>query len=93
MPDERRSSSRDVSAIFVPADPLKSKYVFLSTDYDNYAGVFHCQHLAKIVHRRNVYVLSRTPQIDELFVEKVRAIGLPDSILDLGLTDLCTVHV
>ncbi|XP_043190061.1 apolipoprotein D-like [Amphibalanus amphitrite] len=53
-------------------NPLKSKYVIISTDYDNYAGVFHCQHWAKLVHRRNVYVLSRTRDIEEIYIEKIR---------------------
>lgn len=69
-------------------NPFKSKYVFISTDYDNYAGVFHCQHLARIIHRRNVYVMSRTPKIDELFVEKIRRRML---VFDLDPEQLETV--
>ncbi|XP_037093294.1 apolipoprotein D-like [Pollicipes pollicipes] len=76
-------------------NPLSSKYVFMTTDYDNYAGVFHCQHAAKIVHRRNVYVLSRTPAVDEMFVEKVRRRMLvfdlePDHLDEVGHADCIT---
>jgi len=53
-------------------NPVRSKYIFMNTDYASYAGVFHCQHAGGIVHRRNVYVLSRNPSVSDKDIEQVR---------------------
>lgn len=43
------------------------------TDYNNYAGVFTCQKLA-FAHRQSASILSRLPNLDKMYVDKVRAI-------------------
>jgi apolipoprotein D and lipocalin family protein len=43
------------------------------TDYDNYAGIFTCQKLA-FSHRQSASILSRLPNLDKMYVDKVRAI-------------------
>jgi hypothetical protein len=43
------------------------------TDYDNYAGVFTCQKMA-FAHRQSASILSRLPNLDKMYVDKVRAI-------------------
>jgi hypothetical protein len=43
------------------------------TDYDNYAGVFTCQKLA-FAHRQSASILSRSPNLDKIYMDKVRAI-------------------
>jgi len=43
------------------------------TDYNNYAGVFTCQKMA-FAHRQSASILSRLPNLDKVYVDKVRAI-------------------
>jgi hypothetical protein len=43
------------------------------TDYNNYAGVFTCQKMA-FAHRQSASILSRLPNLDKMYVDKVRAI-------------------
>jgi hypothetical protein len=54
------------------------------TDYDNYAGVFTCQKLA-FAHRQSASILSRSPNLDKMYVDKVRAIRLTVIMQDLQM--------
>lgn len=40
------------------------------TDYDTFAGIFTCQKLA-FAHRQSATLLSRTKDLDKLYVDKV----------------------
>ncbi|XP_069678986.1 apolipoprotein D-like [Periplaneta americana] len=49
-----------------------ASYIVLMTDYENYAGVFTCQKLA-FAHRQSASILSRTPTLDKVYVDKIRS--------------------
>ncbi|CAG2059420.1 unnamed protein product [Timema podura] len=49
-----------------------ASYTVISTDYNNYAGVFTCQKLA-FAHRQSATILSRTPTLEKAMVDKVRS--------------------
>lgn len=40
------------------------------TDYETFAGIFTCQKLA-FAHRQSATLLSRTKELDKMFVDKV----------------------
>lgn len=40
------------------------------TDYETFAGIFTCQRLA-FAHRQSATLLSRTKDLDKMFVDKV----------------------
>lgn len=48
-----------------------ASYTVLATDYLSYAAVFTCQKLA-FAHRRSATILSRTKDLDKVFVDKMR---------------------
>ncbi|XP_028036534.1 apolipoprotein D-like [Bombyx mandarina] len=48
-----------------------ASYTVLATDYTTYAAVFTCQKLA-FAHRRSATILSRTKELDKMFVDKMR---------------------
>lgn len=48
-----------------------ASYIVFMTDYDNFAGVFTCQKLA-FAHRQSASILSRSPNLDKIYVDKVR---------------------
>ncbi|XP_049766625.1 apolipoprotein D-like [Schistocerca cancellata] len=49
-----------------------ASYTVFATDYENYAGVFTCQKLA-FAHRQSASILSRSPTLDKMYVEKIRS--------------------
>lgn len=54
-------------------------YTVMATDYTKYAAVFTCQKLA-FAHRRSATILSRTKELDRIYVDKVRYIIYVDSV-------------
>ncbi|XP_037292807.1 apolipoprotein D-like [Manduca sexta] len=48
-----------------------ASYTILGTDYSTYAAIFTCQKLA-FAHRRSATILSRTKELDRMFVDKMR---------------------
>ncbi|CAG5024496.1 unnamed protein product [Parnassius apollo] len=48
-----------------------ASYTVLSTDYTTYAAIFTCQKLA-FAHRRSATILSRTKELDKMYVDKMR---------------------
>lgn len=48
-----------------------ASYIVFMTDYVNYAGVFTCQKLA-FAHRQSASILSRLPNLDKIYVDKIR---------------------
>ncbi|XP_037292794.1 apolipoprotein D-like, partial [Manduca sexta] len=51
---------------------VAASYTILGTDYSStYAAIFTCQKLA-FAHRRSATILSRTKELDRMFVDKMR---------------------
>lgn len=50
----------------------KGDYVVYDTDYDTYAAIYECQQLSSLMHRKSASILSRTPSLDQTFVNRVR---------------------
>nr|UEP64335.1 teratocyte lipocalin [Cotesia flavipes] len=48
-----------------------ASYTVVATDYDTYAAIFTCQKLA-FAHRRSATILSRSKELDKIFVDKMR---------------------
>lgn len=48
-----------------------ASYVVLATDYDTYAAIFTCQSIL-FGHRRSATILSRTKELDRIYVDKLR---------------------
>lgn len=52
-------------------DPIgESDFTIFMTDYETYAGIFTCQKLT-FAHRQSATLLSRTRDLDKLYVDKV----------------------
>ncbi|XP_026333144.1 apolipoprotein D-like [Hyposmocoma kahamanoa] len=49
-----------------------ASYTVMATDYSTYAAIFTCQKLA-FAHRRSATILSRTKELDRIYVDKMRA--------------------
>ncbi|VVC90455.1 apolipoprotein D-like [Leptidea sinapis] len=49
-----------------------ASYTILATDYTKYAAVFTCQTLT-FAHRRSATILSRSKELDRMFVDKMRS--------------------
>ncbi|XP_041972492.1 apolipoprotein D-like isoform X2 [Aricia agestis] len=49
-----------------------ASYTVMSTDYNTYAAVFTCQKLA-FAHRRSATILSRSKELDRMYVDKMRS--------------------
>lgn len=49
-----------------------ASYKVLMTDYDNFAGIYTCQKMA-FVNRQSASILSRTPTLDKMYIDKIRA--------------------
>ena len=49
----------------------KGDYIVVGTDYVTYAGIYDCQPLTALAHRQNAAILSRTPSLDSMYVDKV----------------------
>lgn len=50
-----------------------ASYTVMATDYSTYAAIFTCQKLA-FAHRRSATILSRTKELDRIYVDKVRCV-------------------
>ncbi|XP_023716673.1 apolipoprotein D [Cryptotermes secundus] len=48
-----------------------ASYIVFMTDYETYAGVFTCQKLG-FAHRQSASILSRSPRLDKIYVDKIR---------------------
>ncbi|RVE53973.1 hypothetical protein evm_001376 [Chilo suppressalis] len=48
-----------------------ASYTVIATDYNTYAAIFTCQKLA-FAHRRSATILSRSKELDRMFVDKMR---------------------
>lgn len=49
----------------------KSSFIVFMTDYDNYAGIYTCQTIG-FVHRESATILSRTPELSSMYIDKIR---------------------
>ncbi|XP_034827951.1 apolipoprotein D-like [Maniola hyperantus] len=49
-----------------------ASYTILATDYNTYAAVFTCQKMTNIAHRRSATILSRTKELDKMYLDKMR---------------------
>jgi len=55
-----------------PLNPIgESDFTIFMTDYETYAGIFTCQKLT-FAHRQSATLLSRTRDLDKLYVDKMR---------------------
>lgn len=55
-------------------DPAgESDFTIFMTDYETFAGIFTCQKLA-FAHRQSATLLSRTKDLDKLYVDKVNEV-------------------
>lgn len=67
---------RDVPAKMRVRFPLsvagESTFTVFLTDYTQFAGIFSCQKIA-VAHRQSATLLSRTPGLDKLYVDKLRS--------------------
>ncbi|CAL4059984.1 unnamed protein product [Meganyctiphanes norvegica] len=63
----------------------QADFIIFDTDYDTYMAVFECNR-AGLIHRRSVTILSRTQQIDDMFVRRIRRllsnVDVPHEALD-----------
>ncbi|XP_037783809.1 apolipoprotein D-like [Penaeus monodon] len=50
----------------------KGDYVVYDTDYDTYAAIYECQQLSSLMHRKSASILSRTPALDQTFVNRTK---------------------
>lgn len=54
-----------------PLNPAgESDFIIFMTDYDTFAGIFTCQKLG-FAHRQSATLLSRSKELDKLYVDKV----------------------
>ncbi|XP_031641229.1 apolipoprotein D-like [Contarinia nasturtii] len=55
-----------------PLNPIgESDFTIFMTDYETYAGIFTCQKVT-FAHRQSATLLSRTRDLDKLYVDKMR---------------------
>lgn len=68
-------TDRDVPARMTVRFPLSvagsAKFVIFMTDYETYGGVFSCQKIP-FGHRQSATILSRTRDLDKIYVDKIR---------------------
>jgi len=69
VPDSNRQAAMRVR--FPLSVAGKADYIVFNTDYDNYGAVYSCQKIL-FGHRRSASILSRTPSLSNMFVNKVR---------------------
>ncbi|XP_058065377.1 apolipoprotein D-like [Anopheles bellator] len=69
-------TDRDVPARMTVRFPLSvagsAKFVVFMSDFDTYAGVFSCQKIP-FGHRQSATLLSRTRDLDKIYVDKIRS--------------------
>lgn len=68
-------TDRDVPARMTVRFPLSvagsAKFVVFMSDYNTFAGVFSCQKIP-FGHRQSATILSRTRDLDKIYVDKIR---------------------
>lgn len=68
-------TDRDVPARMTARFPLSvagsAKFVVFMSDFNTYAGVFSCQKIP-LGHRQSATILSRTRDLDKIYVDKIR---------------------
>lgn len=68
-------TDRDVPARMTVRFPLSvagtAKFVVFMSDFNTYAGVFSCQKIP-LGHRQSSTILSRTRDLDKIYVDKIR---------------------
>lgn len=68
-------TDRDVPARMTVRFPLSvagsAKFVVIMSDFNTYAGVFSCQKIP-LGHRQSATILSRTRDLDKIYVDKIR---------------------
>lgn len=68
-------TDRDVPARMTVRFPLSvagsAKFVVFMSDFTTYAGVFSCQKIP-LGHRQSATILSRTRDLDKIYVDKIR---------------------
>lgn len=50
----------------------KGDYIVFDTDYTNYAGIYECQTVTTLMHRKSAAILSRTPVLAQEYIDRVR---------------------
>jgi hypothetical protein len=58
-----------------------ASYIVFMTDYENYGGLFTCQKLG-FAHRQSASILSRSPRLDKMYVDKVREFSAIKNVYD-----------
>lgn len=48
-----------------------AQFTVFMTDYETYAGLFTCQKVT-FAHRQSATLLSRTKELDKMYIDKVR---------------------
>ncbi|XP_055631845.1 apolipoprotein D-like isoform X2 [Toxorhynchites rutilus septentrionalis] len=85
-------TDKDVPARMTVRFPLSvagsAKFVVFMTDYDTFAGVFSCQKIP-FGHRQSATILSRTRDLDKIYVDKLRNRLASSSVdpFDLSIID------
>ncbi|KAM3959504.1 apolipoprotein D [Aphomia sociella] len=73
-----------------------ASYTVMATDYTTYAAIFTCQKLA-FAHRRSATILSRSKELDRMYVDKMRAklssFGVDPYDLSIISQNDCPKHV
>lgn len=68
-------TDKDVPARMTVRFPLSvagsAKFVIFMTDYDTFAGVYSCQKIP-FGHRQSATILSRSRDLDKIYVDKIR---------------------
>ncbi|XP_069678953.1 apolipoprotein D-like [Periplaneta americana] len=92
IPDK---NDRGRMEIRLPAKIIKrASFVVFLTDYDKYAGVFSCQKLA-FANRQTTFILSRSPTLDQMDIDKMRQLLTSYGINDVSLSKIkhdCTPY-
>jgi len=50
----------------------KGDYIVIDTDYTGYAGIYECQRITSLAHRQSATILSRTPTLNQTFVDRIK---------------------
>ncbi|XP_046405552.1 apolipoprotein D-like [Ischnura elegans] len=68
---KNHTNPADMTVRFPLSVAGSASYKIIATDYDNFATVFTCQRLA-FAHRQSTSILSRTPVLDRMYIDKAR---------------------
>ncbi|XP_047740772.1 uncharacterized protein LOC108677745 [Hyalella azteca] len=50
----------------------KGDYIVFDTDYTHYAGIYECQAVTSLMHRKSASILSREPTLSPDYVDRVK---------------------